>query len=374
MSLSVLPRRPLGALILAAACWGAGTAASKQAVAEIPPLTLLPVQLAISLAFIGTIARRRGERLPRGRDGQLLGRLGLLNPGVAYALSLAGLSMITASLSVLLWAVEPVLILVLAAVLLRERPGWALVALSAVAIAGLGLVLYEPSASGAAIGVLLTVAGVGCCAAYTVATRRWLPRADSTLGVVVAQQAHALALALGLLAVGGLAGLPVLPSGLTAAGVASALASGLVYYGVAYWCYLTGLRAVPASVAAVSFYLIPVFGVGSALLFGERLGPGQWAGAAVVVAAVAAITVRTAGWSGRLSAQAEPSDLASWRQPQQVEKQPRSGVLRGLSPSSQDEPRRAPHAEDEQGGGDRPEESLPLTRVGQVADHGPVAR
>jgi probable blue pigment (indigoidine) exporter len=310
MSRLPVARRPVGALILAAACWGVGTAVSKQAVAEVPPLTLLPVQLAVSLAFLGAVALRRGERPPAGREGRLLGRLGLLNPGLAYALSLAGLTMITASLSVLLWAIEPVLILALAALLLRERPGWGLVALSSVAVAGLALVLYDPSASGSALGVVLTVAGVGCCAAYTVATRRWLPGADSTLGVVVAQQAHALVFALGLLAVGALAGLPVLPTGLTAAGVGSALVSGLVYYGLAYWCYLTGLRSVPASVAAVSFYLIPVFGVGAAFLVGERLGPVQWAGAAVVVGAVAVITVRTAGSTGQLSGRAESSDLA----------------------------------------------------------------
>ncbi len=296
MSLSGSARRPVGALIIAAACWGVGTAVSKQAVAEIPPIALLPVQLAISLAFLGTVALRRGERTPPGHEGRMLGRLGLLNPGLAYALSLAGLTMISASLSVVLWAAEPVLILVLAALLLRERPGWGVVTLSAVAIAGLALVLYDPSASGATLGVLLTMAGVGCCAAYTVATRRWLPGGNSTLGVVVGQQAHALAFALVLLAVGGLAGLQVLPNVLTAAGIASALASGLVYYGLAYWCYLTGLRSVPASVAAVSFYLIPVFGVGAALLFGERLGPAQWVGAAVVVGAVAAIAVRTASF------------------------------------------------------------------------------
>ena len=35
-------------LILAAACWAGGTVVSKQAVAEVPPLTLLAVQLAAS--------------------------------------------------------------------------------------------------------------------------------------------------------------------------------------------------------------------------------------------------------------------------------------------------------------------------------------
>jgi hypothetical protein len=96
-------------------------------------------------------------------------------------------------------------------------------------------------------------------------------------GPVVECAAHALAFAVGLLLVGGLAGLRVVPATLTAAGLASTLASGLFCYGLAYWCYLTGLRSVPASVAAVSFYLIPVFGVGAALLLGEWLGPAQWA-------------------------------------------------------------------------------------------------
>ena len=47
--------------------------------------------------------------------------LGVLNPGVAYALGLIGLTTITASMSVLLWALEPVVIMLLAALVLREH-------------------------------------------------------------------------------------------------------------------------------------------------------------------------------------------------------------------------------------------------------------
>jgi len=83
-------RRNAAALILAVACWGVGTVISKQAVAEIPPLTLLPIQLAISLAFLALVAHPRGEHLPSDRPGRLAGRLGLLNPGLAYALGLLG--------------------------------------------------------------------------------------------------------------------------------------------------------------------------------------------------------------------------------------------------------------------------------------------
>ncbi len=49
----------------------------------------------------------------------------------------------------------------------------------------------------------------------------------------------------------------------------------------------------PASSAAASFYLIPVFGVTGAFVFlGERLEASQWLGAAVVLLAVYAILRR----------------------------------------------------------------------------------
>lgn len=287
-------RRSVVQLILAAACWGTGTVVSKQAVAELPPLSLLALQLAVSVAVLLVVVRLRGERLPGGREGRLLGRLGLLNPGLAYALSLIGLTQITASLSVLLWAAEPILIIALAAMVLGERIGLAMLASTIVAIAGLLLVVFDPAASGSLFGVGMTLAGVVACAVYTVATRRWLLGSDSTFGVVLAQQGYALGFALVLLAAVALAGQAVLPEALTAAGIASAVVSGLLYYALAYSFYLTALRSVRASVAAASFYLIPVFGLAGGWLVGERLQPLQWLGALVVVLAVAAITIRVA--------------------------------------------------------------------------------
>ena len=284
--------RSIAFLVLAAACWAAGTVVSKQAVAEVPPLTLLAVQLAASVAFLLIVARVRGERLPSRGDGRNLARLGLLNPGLAYALSLVGLVEITASVAVLLWALEPILILALAATVLRERVGPPVIAGSVVAIAGLALVVAEPAAGGSVAGIALTVGGVAVCAIYTVASRRWLPgTSDSTLGVVAGQQVHALALAVIVVMVFGVTGQVVLPATVSPAGVAAALGSGLLYYAFAYLFYLTALREIRASVAASSFYLIPVIGVALASVAGERLEPLQWLGATVVVAAVAAITV-----------------------------------------------------------------------------------
>jgi probable blue pigment (indigoidine) exporter len=281
-------RRDLLALTLAAAAWGVGTVITKRALDEIPPLTLLPIQLGSSLIVLALLMRRRGMRFRGGTV--LLGRLGILNPGLAYALSLLGLVYISASLSVLLWAIEPLMILVLATWLLRERVTPTLVLFSLIAMAGMVLVIYDPATSGQLLGVVLTLAGVACCAAYTVIARRWLGTADSTAHVVFAQQAHALVFSAAVLAAVAVVGGVVRPVNLSPAGALAAVTSGVLYYAGAYWLYLNALRVVPASLAAVSFYLIPVFGVAAAfVLLHERFDLRQWIGVLIVLSAIFAI-------------------------------------------------------------------------------------
>lgn len=295
-------------LILAAASWGLGTVVSKRAVAEVPPLTLLSVQLAASVAVLTLFARLRRRTAPRPAAPAALARLGLLNPGLAYALALIGLTQITASLSVLLWAVEPVLVLALAAVVLRERVGPAFLGLSIAAVAGMLLVLYEPGTSGSLVGIAVSLAGVACCAVYTVATRHRLAGAEGTLEVVIAQQAYALLFALAALAAVQVVAPPASPLSASVSGWVSAVVSGILYYGLAYVLYLDGLRQMAAASAAVSFYLIPVFGLaGGAALLGERLSGLQWLGAVVVVGVVAILLRhRLGGPQGREAEHAVP--------------------------------------------------------------------
>src|SRR4029079_5069065 len=116
MAAALIRPRDVGALTLAAGAWGIGTVVSKRAVEEFPPTSLLSLQLSASLVALLLFARLTHTSL-RGSSA-LLARLGLLNPGRAYALSLIGLATISASLSVMLWAFEPLLILALAAVFL----------------------------------------------------------------------------------------------------------------------------------------------------------------------------------------------------------------------------------------------------------------
>jgi probable blue pigment (indigoidine) exporter len=291
---SSIARRDIAALVLASVCWGLGTVTSKAALTEIPPVSLLTIQLTASLVALTALMRWQGIPL-RGGGSSLLGRLGLLNPGLAYALGLIGLMTITASVSVLLWALEPVIILLLAGVFLRERITPTLIAMSVLAVGGIFLVVYEPtSVGGQILGVALTIAGIACCAAYTVITRRLIPDARETSQVVLVQQAYGFLLAVGLAAVVVILGGDLVPTAISPLGITSGVLSGILYYAAAYWLYLGALRRVPASIAAASFYLIPIVGVtAGAVLLGERLGMSQWVGALVVLGAVLAILGRT---------------------------------------------------------------------------------
>lgn len=275
-------------VVAATACWGVGTVLSKQVLDRgVAPLTLLAVELAASTTLLALGALALGIR-PTGSPAMVrLGLLGVLNPGVAYALGLLGLVSITASLSVLLWATEPVLIMLLAALILRERIAAATMVGVAVALLGVSLVLYRPGAAGDAIGIGLTVAAVSACAFYTVVTRRLLLD-DGSLEVVLVQQAAALCFAVALAGTAHATGLANigLPPDLATWGLAAA--SGVLYYGLAFLLFVGGLRGLPASVAGSLYPLIPVFGIAAGYLAGERLSDRQAMGAALVAVATGA--------------------------------------------------------------------------------------
>lgn len=276
-------------LTAAAACWGVGTVLSKQALDGVPPLTLLPIQLLVSCGVLLVAARALRLRFVWSHNLGRLGALGILNPWLAYTLGLLGLTYISASMSVLLWALEPAFILILAHLFLRDAVS-ARVRLGIVAaVCGVLLVVYQPGTSGSALGVVLVVCAVALCAIYTVAARGLLVD-DESLLVVIVQQVVALGLAAVVLLVArGLYDERVGLSGLDSGTWAAAVASGALYYGFAFWLYLAGLRQTSATVAGSFLTLIPVFGLAGGIVVGETLSSRQWVGAVVVVIAVASV-------------------------------------------------------------------------------------
>ncbi len=203
--------RPFVMLVAATACWGTGTVLSKLALDRgLAPVSLLAVELTASCTFLVLVlmaSTRARPRIPASPGYRRVVALGALNPALAYALGLLGLATISASLAVLIWALEPILVTVLAVLMLRERVSPLVTALVVAATVGAFVVLATPGAHGSPAGVALTLAAVVACAFYTVLTRR-LILDDGSLVVVLGQQVLALALvavwlALAMVATGG---------------------------------------------------------------------------------------------------------------------------------------------------------------------------
>ena len=279
---------PLFAIVIACAFWALGTILSKSLLANLPPITVLVIQLAPSVAILWLLVVTKGAVWPPMRMLILLGLLGLLNPGWSYTLNIFGLAETTASVATLLWAAEPILILGLAWVFLGEHLTGRLVATMILAMCGVALVsglgtsglMNSPTGYGSA----LVLAGVLCCAIYTVIARSLA--ADPLLTVAV-QQTVALAWTVAIWPIELRAGAWGIVLALPPQDLAKAAMSGVMYYAAAYWLYLFALKSMPASMAGSFFNLIPVFGIAAAYVFlGERLTPTQWSGGVLVLLAM----------------------------------------------------------------------------------------
>lgn len=279
-------------LIGAAMCWGLGTVLTKYALGGIEASLLLPFQLTCSVLLLGVFLVATGSSV-RGINGTVkVAALGVLNPGIAYALGLIGLAQISASVSVVIWATEPVLIVLMAFAFLHERlPLWSVLCLAS-AMVGVALIVGPPSAGESLTGVALTSSAVIACAAYSILLRRMDLR-DGTLPVVFVQQASALVFAtLVLLAMSGQS-LTVVDA--TASQWVSAILAGGLYYGVAFLLYVAGMRRTSAARAGMFLTLIPVFGLFfSALLLGETMDSGQLLGSTVVIGSMSVLALRQA--------------------------------------------------------------------------------
>jgi len=287
-----LLRRSTLFMVLAAACWGFATVMSKGVLAYIPPLTLLVVQLTASIASLWTVIFAGRVKIHLGRRILVPALFGLLEPGLDHTLSLIGLTWTTASMSTLIWDIEPIIIIGLALVILREHVTWPLLTFSVIAISGVVLVAgvsTNMQGNGVLFGNLLVLAGVFCCSLYTVLTRRVVSTLD-TLPLVALQQTVAWVWALAIWPTELLHGAIQNLSTVNAVGWGWAALSGIVYYASAYLFYISGLKKTPASFAGFYFNLIPIFGVTGAYLFlGERLVALQWLGAVLILFSVGSI-------------------------------------------------------------------------------------
>ena len=242
------------------------------------PVGVLAVRFALAAVVLQVLARARREPRPPGRTLALLvglGGIGYVGQALCYFFALERIS---AGLTALLLYVYPALVVVLGAVVLRDRPRP--LAVGCVVVATLGTALtIGPVAGGQVSGVLLGLAAALVYAVYILvssrvsgvgplATSAWVLTSSAVvMGVLAA--------ALGLR----------LPS----SGAAWLALVGIALVGtvLAVTTFFAALALLGPSDTAVVSTVEPVVSIAVAgLVLGERLEPLQLAGGVVVLLAV----------------------------------------------------------------------------------------
>jgi drug/metabolite transporter (DMT)-like permease len=278
------PVRPVAGLILASLLFGGAVTGTKYALRGFDAIMLLPVELCCATAVLWLLLLRRGGGVPRSWRVALL--LGVMEPGLAYLAETEGLARTSASSGSLIAGLESAFVVLLAFVVLRERPGGWTVLASALAFGGLVVLEGGNPFSGSGLGDLLVAAGVLSAACYTVTIKRFAPEGDA-LALTAVQFTGATALTLAYAGGRWATGSTGLPTHVQARYWVAAALVGILGYGLSFVLFNGLISRITAGAASVVLNLIPVFGVLSALaLLGERLDARAAAGAGLIAAAV----------------------------------------------------------------------------------------
>jgi drug/metabolite transporter (DMT)-like permease len=277
---SLRQARPLGALVLAALFWGSAATFIKFALDSWQPMTLLTVQLLGANLVLWITLLVRGYRRP-----SQLGRLaliGLLEPGLCYALITIGLQYTTAANAAVIAGLESCLVVVLAAIFLRERiAGRGILGLLLAVVGVLALAGAHPD-SPVNIGDVLTLAGILSAAVYVLVARGIAGTVDS-----LTMTAHQFAFGLAVILPFGLVEGPSATRDHSAGDWLTAISIGVIGFAGSFLLYNYALAHVRASRAGIVLNLMPIFGVASAVVvLDEWITVWQACGAALVVASI----------------------------------------------------------------------------------------
>ncbi|PJF36405.1 MAG: hypothetical protein CUN49_05585 [Candidatus Thermofonsia Clade 1 bacterium] len=276
------------AMIAAAALWGSGTALSKYVLDHIPPLTLVFFELFASCSVLWLLFLYSGKRSRVNRRTVRHAWAGILDPSLTYLFFALGLSLTSASSATLIMASEPVIVIGLAWLLLRERIPPHFHPIIAAAVIGTLLITLSGTDEGVPtlLGDIFVLLGTASTALYTIVSRA-SARQMPPLLLAMLQQTCGLFFIMALMPFEWLSlGLPELSAVPLYVWLLIGLA-GVTQGALALWLYLRALKVIPATQAALLLTLIPIFGVSSAaLLLGEQLTWWQLVGGALILAAL----------------------------------------------------------------------------------------
>lgn len=247
-------------------------------------MTLITIELVaanVVLWFV-LLVRGYGRRPPLGR----LFVLGALEPGISYTLITLGLMYTSASNTAVLTGTESCMVVVLAAVFLRERIGLRGLAGMVLAVTGVISIQGFHGVAGVNLGDLLVLLGTLAAAVHVLVTRD-LARNLDTLTMTAHQFLAGLLLVLPFTAYLWITGQETIDLSIPWQSWVVAILIGVGGYGGSFLLYNYALAAISAGQSAIVVNLIPVFGLCTAILvLGESLTVHAALGAILIFASI----------------------------------------------------------------------------------------
>jgi len=266
----------------AAFCWATGSVITASLVSGVAPVTLLFVQLLASTIFLWSLLLFQRATVPRSSQMVLVSSMGIIEPGLTYLCSTAGLQRLSASASSLIFATEPLMVAALAWFVLRERLTREVAFGCVVSLVGISLTVAG-GVHAELLGAALMIVSTACAAVYVVCNQRIVAAASPLTRAACQQLCGLLVIGCLVSALGGWDSVYQIPA-LT---LVIIVISGIIQYALAFWLYLVAVEKIPVTKATLLLSLIPVFAIVEGRLFlGEALSAAQWLGAVLVVASL----------------------------------------------------------------------------------------
>lgn len=209
--------------------------------------------------------------------------LGVLNIGAFFYFLFLAAYHLPGGVAALVMSIQPMIVLLLGSLLLKDRIRPLHVGSCLLAAAGVALLVLQPHAGLDGVGVLAGLLGALSMASGIVLTKKWGRPDDVSLLTFTGWQ----------LTVGGLVLLPImlasedLPDHLTWGNIGGYLYLGIIGALIAYVLWFRGLSRLPALAASFLSFASPLCATVLGYLFlDETLRPLQLVGAVAVVAAV----------------------------------------------------------------------------------------
>ena len=283
-------------LLSATLCWGLSIPLSKYFLTEISAFWMIVLQLIGSLIFLLVLAVRRRLLFWKVSPRQIVLMLliGILEPGLAYALGFVGMTQTSAVHAAVLFSVEPFAILWINIVCFdfpkdRRLMLAGVLSIVGVIIIGIGDSSLEQQASLLGDGIVLL--GVLCAALYVSLSTQFI-QAASVIGMLIFQQAGSFLFA--LLVLGFVLHMPDAPPAPAPHALTAAMGIGVLQFALAFLFYLKGAQGSTSYWSVFVLNLTPLIGIAASVaLLGEVLTPPTFVGGAITIGAAAYIHAKS---------------------------------------------------------------------------------